>query len=76
MLVGRFVLLVPVMAIAGSLGAKTPIPASVGTFATNNTTFVVLLVLTIIIVAGLNFFPALTLGPVLEHFLALKGMVF
>jgi len=76
MLVGRFVLLVPVMAIAGSLGAKTPIPASVGTFATNNATFVVLLVLTIVIVAGLNFFPALTLGPILEHFLALKGIVF
>jgi potassium-transporting ATPase potassium-binding subunit len=76
MLVGRFVLLVPVLAIAGSLGAKTPIPASVGTFATNNTTFVVLLVLTILIVAGLNFFPALTLGPILEHFLALRGMVF
>jgi K+-transporting ATPase ATPase A chain len=76
MLVGRFVVIVPVLAIAGSLGAKIPTPPSVGTFATNNTTFVVLLVLMIIIVAGLNFFPALTLGPILEHFLALKGMVF
>jgi K+-transporting ATPase ATPase A chain len=76
MLVGRFVVIVPVLAIAGSLGAKTPIPPSVGTFATNNTTFVVLLIITIIILAGLNFFPALTLGPVLEHFLMLKGMVF
>ncbi|MGA2612036.1 MAG: potassium-transporting ATPase subunit KdpA [Spirochaetia bacterium] len=76
MLVGRFVLLIPVFAIAGSLGAKVPIPASVGTFATNNTIFVVLLVLTIIILAGLNFFPALTLGPIVEHYLALKGMVF
>jgi K+-transporting ATPase ATPase A chain len=76
MLVGRFVVIVPVLAIAGSLGAKTPIPPSVGTFATNTTTFVVLLVITIIVLAGLNFFPALTLGPVLEHFLALKGMVF
>jgi K+-transporting ATPase ATPase A chain len=76
MLVGRFVVIVPVLAMAGSLGAKTPTPASVGTFATNNTTFVVLLVLMIIIVAGLNFFPALTLGPILEHFLALRGMAF
>ncbi len=67
---------IPVFAIAASLGAKIPIPASVGTFATNNTIFVVLLVITIIIIAGLNFFPALTLGPIVEHFLALKGMVF
>jgi K+-transporting ATPase ATPase A chain len=76
MLIGRFVVIVPVIAIAGSLGAKTPIPPSVGTFATNNTTFVVLLIITIIVLAGLNFFPALTLGPILEHFLMLKGMVF
>ncbi len=76
MLIGRFIVIVPVLAIAGSLGAKTPIPPSVGTFATNTTSFVVLLVITIVILAGLNFFPALTLGPVLEHFLMLKGMVF
>ncbi len=67
MLIGRFIVIVPALAIAGSLGAKTPIPPSVGTFATNNTTFVVLLVITIVVLAGLNFFPALTLGPVLEH---------
>ena len=76
MLLGRFIVIVPVLAIAGSLGAKTPIPASIGTFATNNATFVILLVLTILILAGLNFFPALTLGPIVEHFLALKGVVF
>ncbi|HEY9594715.1 MAG TPA: potassium-transporting ATPase subunit KdpA [Spirochaetia bacterium] len=76
MLIGRFIVIVPVLAMAGTLGAKTPAPASIGTFATNNTTFVVLLVLTILIVTGLNFFPALTLGPVLEHFLALRGVVF
>jgi potassium-transporting ATPase potassium-binding subunit len=76
MLIGRFVVIVPVLAVAGSLGAKTPIPASIGTFATNNATFVILLVLMILIVAALNFFPALTLGPILEHFLALKGMVY
>jgi K+-transporting ATPase ATPase A chain len=76
MLLGRFIVIWPVLAIAGSLGAKVPIPASIGTFATNNATFVVLLVLTIVILAGLNFLPALTLGPVAEHFLALKGVVF
>jgi potassium-transporting ATPase potassium-binding subunit len=76
MLIGRFIVIVPALAIAGSLGAKTPIPPSVGTFATNSTSFVVLLILTILILAGLNFFPALTLGPILEHFLMLKGMVF
>ena len=76
MLIGRFVVIVPALALAGGLGAKTPIPPSVGTFSTHNATFVVLLVLTVLIVGALNFFPALTLGPVLEHFLALKGMVF
>jgi potassium-transporting ATPase potassium-binding subunit len=76
MLVGRFIVIIPAIAIGGSLGAKLPVPASVGTFRTNTTTFVVLLVLTIFILAGLNFFPALTLGPIVEHFLALKGMVF
>jgi potassium-transporting ATPase potassium-binding subunit len=76
MLIGRYVVIVPVLAIGGSLGVKTPTPVGVGTFATNTTTFVVLLVLMIVIVAGLNFFPALTLGPILEHFLALRGMVF
>jgi K+-transporting ATPase ATPase A chain len=76
MLVGRFIVIVPALAIAGSLGAKTPIPRSIGTFATNSMTFVILLIITIIILAGLNFFPALTLGPILEHFLMLKGMVF
>jgi K+-transporting ATPase ATPase A chain len=76
MLLGRFIVIVPALAIAGSLGAKTSIPPSVGTFATNSTAFVVLLVITIIVLAGLNFFPALTLGPILEHFLALKGIVF
>jgi K+-transporting ATPase ATPase A chain len=76
MLVGRFVVIIPVLAIAGGLGAKMPVAPSVGTFATNNATFVILLIIMIVIVAGLNFFPALTLGPILEHFLALKGFVF
>jgi potassium-transporting ATPase potassium-binding subunit len=76
MLIGRFIVIVPALALAGGLGAKTPIPPSIGTFSTSNMTFVLLLVLTVLIVGALNFFPALTLGPILEHFLALKGMVF
>ena len=76
MLIGRFIVILPALALAGGLGAKTPIPPSIGTFSTSNATFVILLVLTVLIVGALNFFPALTLGPVLEHFLALKGMVF
>jgi K+-transporting ATPase ATPase A chain len=76
MLIGRFIVIVPALALAGGLGAKTPIPPSIGTFSTSNATFVILLVLTVLIVGALNFFPALTLGPILEHFLALKGMVF
>lgn len=76
MLVGRFIVIVPVLALAGCLGVKTPIPESIGTFSTSTPTFVILLVLTVIILGALNFFPALTLGPILEHFLALKGMVF
>jgi K+-transporting ATPase ATPase A chain len=75
-LIGRFIVIVPALAIAGGLAAKSPIPPSVGTFATNNVTFVILLVITVLIVAALNFFPALTLGPILEHFVALKSMVF
>lgn len=76
MLIGRFIVIVPVLALAGGLGAKTPIPESIGTFSTSSATFVVLLVVTVLILGALNFFPALTLGPILEHFLALKGMVF
>jgi K+-transporting ATPase ATPase A chain len=76
MLAGRYIVIVPVLAIAGSLARKIPAPRSVGTFATDTATFVILLVLTILIVTGLNFFPALTLGPFLEHFLALRGIAF
>jgi K+-transporting ATPase ATPase A chain len=76
MLIGRFIVIVPALALGGGLGAKTPVPPSVGTFSTSSATFVILLVLTVLIVGALSFFPALTLGPILEHFLALKGMVF
>jgi K+-transporting ATPase ATPase A chain len=67
MLVGRFFVIIPAMAIAGSLAAKKTVPASAGTFPTTGGLFVGLLVGVILIVGGLTFFPALALGPVVEH---------
>ena len=66
MLVGRFLLIIPVLAIAGSLARKQPAPASSGTFPTDTPLFTVLLVGVIILVVGLTFFPALALGPISE----------
>lgn len=76
MLLGRFGFIVPVMAIAGSLVAKTKVPASAGTFPTHGIMFGALLIGVILIVAGLEFFPALALGPIVEHFLMLNGKSF
>jgi potassium-transporting ATPase potassium-binding subunit len=67
MLFGRFMMKVPILAIAGSLAAKKSVPSSAGTFPTNGPIFVVLLVGVIIIVAALTFFPADALGPIVEH---------
>ena len=67
-LVGRFLFIVPMMAIAGALAAKKIVPASAGTFPTHGGLFVGLVIGTILIVGGLTFFPALALGPVVEHF--------
>lgn len=67
MLVGRFVVAVPVLALAGSLAGKTPVAVSAGTLPTHTPTFVAWLVAVIVIVGGLTFFPALALGPVVEH---------
>ena len=66
MLVGRFFLIIPVLAIAGSLATKTPAPPSAGTFPTDRPLFVVLLIGIIVVVAGLTFFPVLSLGPIAE----------
>jgi K+-transporting ATPase ATPase A chain len=74
MLVGRFFVIIPAMAIAGSLAAKKTVPASSGTFPTNGGLFVGLLVGVILIIGGLTFFPALALGPVVEH-LAMQANV-
>jgi potassium-transporting ATPase potassium-binding subunit len=68
MWVGRFLFLIPVMAMAGNLVKKKIVPASAGTFPTDTPLFVALLIGTILIVAALTFFPAISLGPILEHF--------
>jgi K+-transporting ATPase ATPase A chain len=76
MLLGRFAYVVPVMGIAGALAPKVKTPASAGTFPTHTTLFVALLIGVILIVAGLEYFPALALGPIVEHFLMLAGKTF
>lgn len=76
MLIGRYFVIVPAMAIAGSLAAKKSIAASAGTFPTDSGLFVGLLVGVILIVGGLTFFPALALGPIVEHIAMLKQAMF
>ncbi|WPP03585.1 potassium-transporting ATPase subunit KdpA [Methylocella tundrae] len=76
MMAGRFGYVVPVMAIAGSLAAKVKVPESAGTFPTDAVLFVGLLVGVILIVGGLQYFPALALGPIVEHVLMLAGKTF
>jgi K+-transporting ATPase ATPase A chain len=76
MLVGRFWMIVPAMAIAGSLAAKKSVPPSLGTFPTTSPLFVGLVVGVILIVGGLTFFPALALGPIAEHFATIAGSTF
>ncbi|MDR3612431.1 MAG: potassium-transporting ATPase subunit KdpA [Candidatus Obscuribacterales bacterium] len=69
MLLGRFLMIVPIMAMAGSLASKKYVPPTTGTFPTNSLIFVVLLSSVILIVGALTYFPALTLGPAVDHFL-------
>jgi potassium-transporting ATPase potassium-binding subunit len=76
MLIGRFGIIIPVMAIAGNMGKKKITPVSSGTFRTDNWLFVVLLLSVILIVGGLTFFPPLALGPVVEHLLMNLGVSF
>jgi len=76
MLGGRFLMIVPMLAVAGNLATKKISPPSVGTFPVNGTLFTVLLVGVILIVGALTFFPALSLGPVLEHLLLRAGSAF
>jgi potassium-transporting ATPase potassium-binding subunit len=76
MLVGRFGMIVPTMAIAGSLAAKKSVPLSAGTFPTDSTLFVGLVLGVIVIIGGLTFFPALALGPIVEHLAMASGTLF
>ncbi len=73
MLCGRFLMLIPLLAAAGSLAQKKLVPVSAGTFPTHGPMFVVLLVGVVVIVGALTFFPALALGPIVEHFLMQQG---
>lgn len=68
MLIGRFLMIIPLLAMAGNLAARKRIPSSLGTFPTDNSTFVALLVGTVLLVGALTFLPALALGPIVEHF--------
>ncbi len=76
MLMGRFLMIVPIMGLAGSLAAKKIAPPSAGTFPVSGGTFVLLLIGTVVLIGALNFLPALALGPVVEHFLNLQGQMF
>ena len=76
MLLGRFGVIIPVLAIAGNLVKKNIAPDTAGTLRTDNTLFAFLLVSVIIIVGALTFFPALSIGPILEHFLVKSGITF
>jgi K+-transporting ATPase ATPase A chain len=76
MLVGRFFMILPMLAIAGNLGRKKRVPPSPGTFPVTTPLFAGLLVSVVLIVGALTFFPALSLGPIVEHLLMLQGKVF
>jgi K+-transporting ATPase ATPase A chain len=75
-LIGRFLMLVPILALAGNLASKKRVPASAGTFRTEGATFVALLIGTVVLVGALTFLPALAIGPVVEHYLMLAGNLF
>jgi len=76
MLIGRFGVIIPIMAIAGSMANKKITPPSSGTFQTDNWLFIILLISIIIVVGGLTHFPALSLGPIVEHLLMNHGITF
>jgi K+-transporting ATPase ATPase A chain len=76
MLIGRFLMMLPVLALAGSLAQKKSVPPSPGTFPVNTALFATLLVGTVLILGALTFFPALSLGPILEHLLLKAGQLF
>jgi K+-transporting ATPase ATPase A chain len=75
-LIGRFLMIVPILALAGNLASKKLIPASAGTFKTEGVTFIVLLIGTVVLVGALTFLPALAIGPIVEHYLMGAGTLF
>ncbi|MGL4398692.1 MAG: potassium-transporting ATPase subunit KdpA, partial [Luteolibacter sp.] len=76
MLIGRFLMIIPIMALAGSMVKKKISPPSAGTFPVSGALFTILLIGTVLLIGALNFLPALALGPIVEHFLMLKGNLF
>jgi K+-transporting ATPase ATPase A chain len=76
MLLGRFFMIIPILAIAGSLASKKHVPESLGTFPVTGPLFTTLLISVILIVGALTFFPALSLGPILEHLFMAAGKSF
>jgi len=74
--IGRFGIIIPVMAIAGSMAGKSVAPPSLGTFPTDRPLFVGMLIAVVLIVGALTFFPALSLGPIVEHLLVAAGQGF
>ena len=76
MLFGRYFVIIPMLAVAGNMARKTPVAPSTGTFLTNTPLFGTLLVMVILIIGGLTFFPALSLGPILEHLSMQAGKLF
>jgi K+-transporting ATPase ATPase A chain len=76
MLIGRFLVIVPALALAGNLARKKRVPVTIGTMPTHGVLFAGLLTGTIFIVTALTFFPALSLGPIAEHFLMHSGVLF
>jgi len=75
-LVGRFMMIIPMLAVAGNLARKKIVPPSLGTFPVTTPLFTVLLISVIVIVGALTFFPALSLGPIVEHLLMYAGKTF
>jgi len=76
MLIGRFLMIVPLLAMAGSLARKRLVPAGAGTLHTDSATFVLMLVAVVVVVGALEYFPAMSLGPIVEHFQMLAGKLF
>ncbi len=76
MLVGRFLIIIPMLAVAGSLASKKRVPVTSGTLPTHGALFVGLLIGTVVIVGALTFFPALSLSPIVEHLLMQAGRTF